>query len=159
MWELFAEEKEDWVSCILGGVTAVLTLLVDLPCTLLALISTTLILVWDCLVQGAQQVSELLALEEWWEVEHTLWAISLVIFLHFGLARPRSILLQGLLGMVQSNLLFGMFIFLINGIQGGVVFGGKLFHPTMLVIGKSNINLKFTLQYLIRRWVEPRSWV
>ena len=65
MWELFAEEKQDWVTCILGGVTSALTLLVDLPCTLLALISTSLILVWDCLVQGAQQASELLALEEW----------------------------------------------------------------------------------------------
>ena len=71
-----------------------------------------------------------------------MWAISLVIFLHFGLSRPRNILLPGFLGFFQSNLLFGMFIFLINGIQGGVVFGGKLFHPTMLVIGKSNICLR-----------------
>ena len=141
MWELFAEEKQDWVTCILGGVTSALTLLVDLPCTILALISTTLILVWETLVDGAQQVSELLALEEWWDVEHTLWTISVVIFLHFGLSRPRNILLPGFLGMAQSNLILGMFIFLINGIQGGVVFGGKLFHPTMLVVGKSNFCL------------------
>merc|ERR1712012_1480087 len=74
VWEaLFQEEKQDWITCVVSSVTTLLNLLVELPCTLLALLSSTLLLSWDYACQGAQQVSDLLALEEWWTLEHALW--------------------------------------------------------------------------------------
>merc|ERR1712223_336730 len=67
VWEaLFQEEKQDWIACITGCVTALLNLILEAPCTILALISTALILAWDFTCETAKQVSDLLALEEWW---------------------------------------------------------------------------------------------
>ena len=136
VWEaLFQEEKQDWIACITGCVTALLNMILEAPCTILALISTSLILAWDFTCETAKQVSDLLALEEWWTLEHTLWAIVTVYAAPFIFTKSkRSVLLPALCGHMQGMFAWGAFLFLINGIQGGVAFGGKLFHPSLVVV-------------------------
>lgn len=134
VWEaLFYEEKQDWITCIVSSVTTLLSLLVDLPCTLLALISSTLILVWDHVCQGAQQVSDLLGLQEWWSLEHTLWVAGTLYMLSWASKKQKSQCLLLMLNHIQTMCVWGCFIFIINGVQGGVPFGGKLFHPTLAI--------------------------
>ena len=138
VWEaLFYEEKQDWMSCIVNSVFTVANLALELPCTILALVSTALIMSWELTCQGAQQVSDLLGLESWWSLEHTLWTVlflqSLPIFCKRAAGDKGKLLLQ-VLFLVQVISAFGALLFLVNGLQGGVVFGGKLFHPNLAVL-------------------------
>lgn len=138
VWEaLFYEEKQDWVTCVVNSVFTVANLAVELPCTLLALISTALIMTWDYTCQGAQQVSDFLALEEWWSLEHTLWTIILLQAIPMVFRRAAGdklkVVLQ-YLSVIQQLSLWGSLLFMLNGLQGGVVFGGKLYHPTIAFV-------------------------
>lgn len=134
VWELFYEEKQDWVTTIVGSVSLALTFALELPSTLLALISTALTLGCDLVCQGAHQVSDYLALEEWWSTEHTLWLLVLLLAMPTRIQRcggnVRKIIVETL-SMVQYTFTWGAFLFMLNGLQGGVVFGGKFFHPSM----------------------------
>lgn len=138
VWEaLFQEEKQDWIAAISGSVSALVALALELPCTLLALASTFLLLSWEYTCQGAQQVSDTLGLQEWWGAEHTFWA--LIILMEAPILRRRSKGLGNLfvlqsLEILKSVFVWGSFLFLLNGLQGGVVFGGKLFHPTVFAL-------------------------
>ena len=138
VWEaLFYEEKQDWISTIVGGTTALVTLALEVPCTLLALVSTFLLMSWDYTCQGVQQVSDLLGLEEWWGLEHSLWA--LIILMEVPVLKRRAkgfgnlFLLQSM-EILKGIFVWGSLLFLLNGLQGGVVFGGKLFHPTVFTV-------------------------
>jgi hypothetical protein len=135
VWEaMFSSEEESWVDTVVDGVSTVTNLAIELPCTLLALISTALLLVWDYTCQGAQQVSDALGLEEWWALEHTLWTLLILQSLPLVLKRAKGdkgkMLLQ-ILSMVQILCTWGALIFYLNGLQGGVIFGGNLSHPSM----------------------------
>ena len=138
VWEaLFQEEKQDWIAAISGSVSALVALALELPCTLLALASTFLLLSWEYTCHGAQQVSDTLGLQEWWGAEHTFWA--LIILMEAPILRRRSKGLGNLfvlqsLEILKSVFVWGSFLFLLNGLQGGVVFGGKLFHPTVFAL-------------------------
>ena len=138
VWEaLFQEEKQDWISAISGSVSAIVALALEIPCTLLALASTFLLMSWEYTCQGAQQVSDTLGLQEWWAAEHTFWA--LIILMEIPVLRRRSKGLGNLfvlqsLEILKCIFVWGSFLFLLNGLQGGVVFGGKLFHPTIFAL-------------------------
>ena len=61
VWEaMFSSEEEGWADAVVGGISTVTNLAIELPSTLLVLISTALLLVWDYTCQGAQQVSDAL---------------------------------------------------------------------------------------------------
>ena len=61
VWEaMFSSEEEGWADAVVVGISTVTNLAIELPYTLLALISTALLLVWDYTCQGAQQVSDAL---------------------------------------------------------------------------------------------------
>ena len=48
VWEsLFREEKQDWLAGAAGGLTNLVNLMVELPCTVLALLSAALVFVWE----------------------------------------------------------------------------------------------------------------
>ena len=138
VWEaLFQEEKQDWIAAISGSVSSIVTLALEVPCTLLALASTFLLMSWEYTCQGAQQVSDTLGLQEWWAAEHTFWA--LIILMEIPVLRRRSKGLGNLFVLQSLEILkwifvWGSFLFLLNGLQGGVVFGGKLFHPTIFAL-------------------------
>ena len=120
VWEaLFQEEKQDWIAAISGSVSALVALALELPCTLLALASTFLLLSWEYTCQGAQQVSDTLGLQEWWGAEHTFWA--LIILMEAPILRRRSKGLGNLfvlqsLEILKSVFVWGSFLFLLNHI-------------------------------------------
>ena len=61
VWEaMFSSEEEGWADAIVGSISTMTNLAIELPSTLLVLISTALLLVWDSTCQGAQQVSDAL---------------------------------------------------------------------------------------------------
>ena len=61
VWEaMFSSEEEGWADAVVGSISTVTNLAIELPSTLLVLISTALLLVWDYTCQGAQQVSDAL---------------------------------------------------------------------------------------------------
>lgn len=149
VWEsLFFEEKADYVTAILGSVTSLLTAACEVPCTLLTLVTTCLLMVldvvttgllmsWDFTYQGLQQVSDLAGLQEWWSAEHTFWA--LVILMEVPVLKRRAKGFGGLfvlysLEILKGIFVWGSFLFLLNGLQGGVIFGEKLAHPTLFAL-------------------------
>lgn len=135
VWEaLFYEEKQDWISFLVNGVFTMANLAVELPCTLMCLISTGLVLAYDYLCQGASQVSDLLGLEEWWSLEHTLWTLMILQALPIIKKKANGnkvVATSYFLLMVQVLSMWGSVLFMLNGLQGGVVFGGKFYHPTL----------------------------
>jgi len=139
VWEtLFYEEKQDWITTIINGVSSLTCCAVEIPCAILALISTCLIMSWEFACQSAQQVSDFLGLEEWWTLEHSLWAFFLLQGLPVMYKRAGGEKLHMLLQlafMSQLLCLWGSFIWMLNALQGGIVFGGKLFHPSIFFIG------------------------
>ena len=81
-----------------------------------------------------RNVSDLLQLEEWWTVEHSVFTFLLVSSLVAVLRRRRGNWVSqvsqiGVLLQIMAS--FGCFTWLAAGLQGGVVFGGKLFFPTL----------------------------
>lgn len=152
VWEaMFASEEEGWVDTLVGGISTVTNLALELPCTLLALISTALLLVWDYTCQGAQQVSDVLGLEEWWGLEHTLWTLFLVQSIPITLRRASGdkgkIFLQ-VLFFVQVLCSWGVLIFYLNGLQGGAIFGGALHHPSMAFLALLVQTVMITIRQL-----------
>jgi hypothetical protein len=138
VWEtLFAEEKQDWIGAIVNGVSCLLSLALELPCTLLALISTVLTLGYEYTCQGAHQVSDFLGLEEWWSLEHTFWLAMFLYCLPVIYKRSKgSYNMFGLTSLftIQIMCVWGCFIWMACGLQGGVVFGGKFFFPTCALL-------------------------
>ena len=72
----------------------------------------------------------------------SIWIINLFAFIFQGLpvmykragGEKLHMLLQ-LAFMSQLLCLWGSFIWMLNALQGGIVFGGKLFHPSIFFIG------------------------
>lgn len=154
VWEtLFYEEKQDWISTIVNGVSTATNFALEVPCCLLALISTALIMAYDFTLQSASQVSDLLGLEEWWTLEHTLWAVAVAQSLPFFFKRAAGdkikLLLQ-LAFLVQLLSMWGSLVYMLNGLQGGVVFGGKLFHPSVAFLGLTIQVIMMTLKQMRR---------
>lgn len=154
VWEsLFYEEKQNYVEAIVGSITALLTLAVELPCTLLALVSTCLLMSYEYTCQGAQQVSDLLGLQEWWAAEHTFWA--LVILMEVPVLRRRSkgfgsLFALQLMEILKGLFIWGSFLFVVNGLQGGVIFGGKLHHPTLFTLALTCCAFKVSLNTFVK---------
>lgn len=135
VWEaLFQEEKQDFVSAIAGGVTALFNFAAEVPCILLAFLTTALTLGCDYASQGAQQACDLLGLEEWWTMEHTLIMAGLLWGIPFYYKRANGdwhhFWLQQMFGAGHLAH-FGCMLYMILGFQGGIVFGGKFFFPTL----------------------------
>jgi len=152
VWEaMFSSEEEGWADAIVGSISTMTNLAIELPSTLLVLISTALLLVWDSTCQGAQQVSDALGLEEWWALEHTLWTLLILQSLPIVLKRAGGdkgkILLQ-ILTIVQIICTWGALIFYLNGLQGGAIFGGNLSHPSMAFLALIVQTIMITLKQM-----------
>lgn len=134
VWEsLFREEKQDWTSCIVSTVTNTINFILEVPCLILALLSTTIIFTWEFIVAQARVVSDFLHLDEWWGIEHSIFSIFMTINLFFFLRRRRGDWYETFCqtnSMLQALGTLGCFMWMASGLQGGVVFGGKLFFPT-----------------------------
>ena len=87
--------------------------------------------------QQALSVAEILRLEEWWGIEHSSFAILMTMNTFFLLRRGRgdwfNLLCQINCSLMQFFTL-GCFFWLAGGLQGGVVFGGKFFFPTVALL-------------------------
>ena len=57
---MFSSEEVGWADALVDSISTVTNLAIELPSTLLVLISTALLLVWDYTCQGAQQFSDAL---------------------------------------------------------------------------------------------------
>ena len=136
------------IDAISGGLAICIGFAMELPMVVFEfLCSTGLIvfeflcstglIVYEFIVSYALLVSELLGLNEWWGVEHTvlvIWmAICLPAFCKRSPGNCQEILLQTV-GGLYGLLVFGSVIQLVNGVQGGVVFNGQLAKPTLAIL-------------------------
>jgi len=137
-WEtLFRDEPQGWSACIVNHLDYYVGLLVALPGTIVALILSLLVIVWDFTCAQARAVSDLLQLDEWWTLEHSVFTFLLTASLLAILGRNKGTRLSLLcqIGVeLQLMATFGCFVWLAAGLQGGVVFGGKFFFPTLALL-------------------------
>lgn len=109
----------------------------------------------------AKVISDLLLLDEWWGLEHTVllgyMGMNLIMFgkrkrgdwfnvfcqlncilqvtlLYFCLANRGPFWKYHFVIYLQGLLTSGCFVWMAAGVQGGVVFGGKLFFPTVALL-------------------------
>jgi hypothetical protein len=135
IWEaLFKEEPQAWSTCIASNLEYLVGVLVRLPETIVVLTMAAILIVWDFVCTQVRSVADLLQLEEWWTLEHSVFTVLLVSSLVAVLRRGRGNWVNqvsqiGVLLQIMAT--FGCFAWLAAGLQGGVVFGGKLFFPTL----------------------------
>ncbi len=78
-------------------------------------------------------MSDALGLDDWWKLEHTMLTLFIVMELPFILKRSRcqpAALAKYSLPFFEAIFSWGCFLYMAAGLQGGVVFGGKLYYPT-----------------------------
>ncbi len=85
----------------------------------------------------AQAVAEILRLEEWWGIEHTVLCLFMVVILPIVFKRQRGDLFNQLC-QISCFLKFlatvGCFLWMASGLQGGIVFDGKLAFPSLALL-------------------------
>lgn len=128
------EESTDYIGIGTGVLTTVIACAMDLPLTVISLLTSCGLISYEFVMTYASIAGELVGLKEWWGAEHTVLFIWLVLCLPAFCKRSsgnyQEILLQLVSGL-SALLIFGCFLQLANGLQGGEVFGGKLKMPTM----------------------------
>ena len=134
LWE---EEGTDYLGLVTGGLATGAGLLMDLPCTLIALLTTCGLVSYEFIMTYVLLLSELLALKEWWGAEHTVFLLWLSLCLPAYGKRSswncQDVILQLVSGL-SDLMIFGSLVQMVNGLQGGVLFSGKLKMPTLAVI-------------------------
>ena len=137
VWEaLFQEEKKDYVSMLVGWVTAFVGIVIELPIMAFNFICASAVMVYELSADYTNQAVEMAGLKEWWGMEHTMMAMFTGLWFVSCYARNKGVWQDIIVQMVNAMtgiLWVGSFLHFVFGLQGGVIFGGKLFYPTLML--------------------------
>lgn len=152
-WGLFEEEKTDYVGLVLGWLSAAIAVTLEAPFMVFNIVAGLVVASSELVVDYTNQAVELAGFKEWWALEHTVVAVAFACMVP-SLVRRNSgecnkAMLQ-LVASVKGLMWIATFFHLVQGLQGGVVFGGKLHYPTLFVLGLLlrgfNLNFLGTMQ-------------
>lgn len=147
-WLSFEEERTDYLGQVVAGVstgvallvgwaTAGLALAVDAPFMAFNLVAGILVAASELTMEYTNQALDAAGLREWWAIEHSVMAIAFACMLPSLLRKNQGdcpkMLLQ-LVASVKGLVWIATFFHFAQGIQGGVVFEGKLAFPTLMLL-------------------------
>ncbi len=76
-------------------------------------------------------------MEDWWGIEHTVFCLFMAVNVTIVLKRKRGDLFNQLCQIncyLKALAIVGCFLWLAAGLQGGVVFDGKLHFPSLALL-------------------------
>lgn len=136
-WSLFYEEPSSWTTAVAEVCSAVVSYGVEIPwcvCqqswTVLSFLSEYAALLWAF-------VYVTLRLEEWWCFELTVFSLCFAMNVPLWIKRSGGnwyILHSHIAIFLAGMAWMGCFLETAAGLQGGVVFGGKLFYPSLALM-------------------------
>merc|ERR1719210_287028 len=101
-------------------------------------------------VDYTNQAVELAGVKEWWSLEHTVALVALACMVPSLVRRGNDKAMLQVVASIRGVMWGATFFHLIQGLQGGVVFGGRLHYPTLFVLGLLlrgfNLNFAGTMQ-------------
>lgn len=131
------DDSTDYLGIVTGLCASVIALAQGIPMTVIALVTSCGLISYEFIMTYAIIAGELVGIKEWWGTEHTvlfIWlALCVPAFCKRSSGNCQEMLLQLVSGL-SALLIFGCFLQLANGLQGGEVFGGKLQMPTMALL-------------------------
>lgn len=134
------EDESTWSSAISNVCTTIVNYGVEIPWCVCNSSNALLATVVEYVTVAALTVYAFLGMEAWWRTEYTLLTAFFLMDLPFALQRAkgnRLALLSGWTFFLTSMFVLGASYELFAGVQGGVVFGGKLFYPTIALFAMS----------------------
>ena len=137
---LFYEDESSWSSAVSDVCTTIVNLGVEIPWCVCNTSNALLATVVEYVTMAALTVYAFLGMEAWWRTEYTILAAFFLMDLPFALQRAkgnRLALLSGWTFWLTNMFVLGASYELFAGVQGGVVFGGKLFYPTVALFALS----------------------
>ncbi len=133
-WSLFYEEPSSWTGAVADVCSTIVSYGVEIPwcvCqqswTLFSFVSEYAALVWAVVYSA-------LRLEEWWCTELSIFTscLALNVPMWFRHSRGDLFVFHSMLSLFLAGMAWmGCFLETASGLQGGVVFGGKLFYPSL----------------------------
>lgn len=137
---LFYEDESSWSSAISDVCTTIVNFGVEIPWCVCNTSNALLATVVEYVTLAALTVYTFLGMEAWWQTEYTVLAAFFLLDLPLALKRAKGnklALLSGWASFLTYMFIFGATYELFAGVQGGVVFGGKLFYPTVALFALS----------------------
>jgi hypothetical protein len=147
-WDVFYEDDNSWSSSLGNVCSTIVNYGVELPWCVCATSTTLITTVTEFLTMLALTVYTFLGMETWWCCEYTVAAVFTLMNLPFAVMRSKgsklhflSMLIATYTGLAHMGTMYELFA----GLQGGVVFGGKLFYPTlaMFALATQSVRLYF----------------
>merc|ERR1719270_1564246 len=86
-------------------------------------------------VDYTNQAVELAGVKEWWALEHTVALVALACMVPSLVRRGNNKAMLQVVASIRGVMWVATFFHLIQGLQGGVIFGGKLHYPTLFLLG------------------------
>lgn len=137
-WSLFYEDQNTWSQTFSDVCSTIVNYGVEIPwcvchtsSSLIQAVSEYLALIWLSL-------SAATGADEWWTIEWTVASVLIVLELPIIIKRSRRnawALVSQICFLVTGLCWMGCFLEMAAGIQGGVVFGGRLFYPALFLLG------------------------
>ena len=148
---MFYEDESSWSSAISDVCTTIVNLGVEIPWCVCNTSNALLATVVEYVTVAALTVYAFLGMEAWWRTEYTILTAFFLMDLPFALQRAkgnRLALLSGWTFWLTNMFVLGACYELFAGVQGGVVFGGKLFYPTVALFALSMQLTRVTIAML-----------
>ncbi len=151
-WEtLFYEDDSSWTSALSNVCTTIVNYGVEIPWCVCATSSSALTAATEYATMAALTVYTFLGMESWWCCEYTVAVAFFFANLPYLLYRSKGNRLAAISMLAYfygAFFLLGTMYELFAGLQGGVVFGGKLFYPTLAMFAVVCQMIKLEFQVL-----------
>ena len=148
---LFYEDESSWSSTISNVCSSIVNYGVEIPWCVCNTSNAFLASAVEYVTVAALAAYTFLGMDAWWRTEYSVLAACLLLDLPFALRRAkgnRLTLLSNWAMFLAYMFMFGSMYEIFAGVQGGVVFGGKLFYPTLALFAMSLQMTKMTLAML-----------
>ena len=148
---LFYEDESSWSSTISNVCSSIVNYGVEIPWCVCNTSNAFLASAAEYVTAAALAVYTFLGMEAWWRTEYSVLAAMFLLDLPLALRRAkgnRLTLLSNWAMFLSFMLLFGSMYEIFAGVQGGVVFGGKLFYPTLALFAMSLQMTKMILSFV-----------
>ncbi len=147
-WSLFYDEPSSWSNAVADVCSTIVNYGVEIPWCVCAQSWTVLSFVTEYAAFAWAAVAAFLRLDEWWCTELSVVAFCALMSLPHWVRRARGnmFVLASQVGVFLAGMAWlGCFLETAAGLQGGVVFGGKLHYPSLVLLSLAVQACRYTM--------------
>ncbi|TRY67633.1 hypothetical protein TCAL_14682 [Tigriopus californicus] len=137
-WSLFYEDQNTWSQALSDVCSTIVNYGVEIPWCVCHTSSSLIQVVSESMAVFFLSLSAVTGADEWWTIEWTVASMLITLELPIIIKRAHRnwlALVSQVCFLITGLCWMGCFLEVAAGIQGGVVFGGRLFYPALFLLG------------------------